>query len=64
MKTYEITVKHDSGNKTIRTRARNHSVAFEMVCNFENCPRSAIVTWRVVPTKQQIRKTQRLLSGI
>ena len=64
MKTYELTVKHDNGEVTIRVRARNVEMAHQMVENAEGCPRSAIYTWRIVPTKKQIQRTKNLLRGI
>ena len=64
MKTYEITLKHDSGEITIRTSATDIGTAIQNVCNAENCPKSAVKYWRVVPTKKQIKKTQSLLRSI
>lgn len=64
MKTYEITLKHDKGEIKIRTRSTDIGTAMQIVCKAENCPLSAVKTWRVVPTKKQIKKTQNLLRSI
>ena len=64
MKTFEFTLKHDSGEVTIRTRAQNLAAAQQIVLTAENAPMSAIRSWRVVPTKKQTERTKSLLRGI
>lgn len=64
MKKYEIEVKHDNGSFKITVTARNIEAAQKMVMNAENCPPSALGSWRVVPTARQIAKTKRLMSGL
>ena len=64
MKQYEITLNSDSGIINIRTRARNIQSAIDIICKAENAPKSAVISWRIIPTKKQIQKTQRLLIGI
>lgn len=64
MKTYEFTIKHDSGTVTVRTSATDISAAQEIVCASECCPRSALSSWRIVPTARQIAKTKNLLRSL
>ena len=64
MKTYEISLRHDSGSVTIRTRASNIETAMKMVCDAEKAPLGAIKHWRVVPTARQIKRTQSLLRSL
>lgn len=40
---YKVTVKHDNGKVKLITVARSAHSAIEMICNAENCPKSAIV---------------------
>ena len=63
MKTYEFTLKHDKGIVTLRTRARNLQTAQDIICKAENCPKSAIQWWRVVPTQKQIQRTKSLMNN-
>lgn len=58
MKTFEFTLLHDNGKIKIRTSARNLSAAIEIIRKSENCPDSAIMCWRVVPTQKQINKAK------
>jgi Fe-S cluster biogenesis protein NfuA len=64
MKTYVITVSHDHGSIDIQTIAQNIESAISIIMACEGCPRCAIGAWRIIPTKKQIAKTQRLLTGI
>ena len=64
MKAYEITLTHDAGEVTIRTHAGTIFAAIENVCNAEKAPRSAVKTWRVVPTAKQIARTKNLLRSL
>ncbi len=64
MKTFELTLQHNKGKVTIRTRAESLSDARRIACAAEAAPESAIVTWRVVPTKRQIARTKRWLGGM
>jgi hypothetical protein len=64
MKKYEFALQHDNGELIIQTRARNITIAMEIICKAENCPQSAIKWWRVIPTAKQIKKTQNLMRGI
>lgn len=64
MKTYEITLKHDNGNAVFRLRADSISEAQTALLEMEKAPPSAVVCWRVVPTKKQIAKTKNLMRGI
>jgi hypothetical protein len=64
VKKYEIRLKHDNGEITIRTSATDIGTAIQNVCKAENCPKSAVQSWRIVPTKKQIKKTQSLLRSI
>ena len=43
MKTYRLTLKHDTGKIRIKTTAENKETAINIIMQFENCPRSAIV---------------------
>lgn len=64
MKTYEFNLKHDKGIATIRIKESNLGSAQKTLQEIEKCPLSAIQSWRVVPTKSQIRKTQNLMRGL
>jgi hypothetical protein len=64
MKTYEITLRHDAGTITLGFRADSYADAKKAILEAEGAPESAIVTWRVVPTARQIRKTKSLMRGI
>lgn len=64
MKTYEITLRHDSGTVTLRTKADSIEAAKRMVCEAEGAPTSAVAYWRVVPTARQIKRTKSLLRSI
>lgn len=64
MKTYEITLKHDSGTVALRTRAESIEAAKRMICEAERAPESAVACWRVVPTARQIKRTKSLLRSI
>lgn len=64
MKTYDITLGHDAGSVTIRVRATCINSAIGIVCDAEKAPRSAVTTWRIIPTARQIAKTKSLLRSI
>ena len=64
MKTFELTLQQDKDKVTIRTRAMSLAAAKRIACAAEAAPESAIVTWRVVPTKRQIARTKRWLGGM
>jgi hypothetical protein len=64
MKTYSITLRHDSGTVTIQTRADSIAEAKALVCASEKAPESAVQSWRVIPTAAQIRKTKNLMRGL
>lgn len=64
MKTYEVTLSSDSGPVTIRTSAATSHQAIGSVCAAEKAPRSAVTTWRVIPTARQIAKTKNLMRGL
>ena len=64
MKTFELTLQHDKSKVTIRTHAESLAAAKRIACAAEAAPESAIVTWRVVPTKRQIARTKRWLGGM
>lgn len=64
MNTYEITMRHDAGQVSIQTRARNYDAAKHMILEAERAPESAILHWRVVPTKRQIARTKSLMRGL
>lgn len=59
---FELTLQHDNGQIKIRTSATSIRAAYTQVCKAENCPESAVLYWRVIPTKKQIRQTQQWLS--
>jgi len=63
-KTYEFTLKHDSGFINIRTASHSLESAKKLVLDSELAPESAIKSWRVVPTAKQIKRTKSLLRGI
>lgn len=64
MKQFEFEIKHDNGTITLRTFARNLEEAQNVICKAEDCPRSALGYWRIVPTKKQLAKTKRLMQNI
>jgi len=64
MKTYEFTLKHDSGTCAIRIREESFDKAKRRVLELERAPERAIQSWRVVPDARAIRKTQSLLRCI
>ena len=64
MKTYEFTLYHDNGKTKIRVTAGNLERAQKLLMIAEDCPISAIQSWRIIPTAKQIKKTQSLLRGI
>lgn len=64
MKTYELTLKHDAGQVTLRVRAESLQQAQNLVCDIERAPKSAIQSWRVIPTKKQTQKTKNLMRSI
>lgn len=43
MKTYIMTLKHDTGKTKVKVTASNLETAINMVVLAENCPRRAIV---------------------
>ena len=63
-KTYEISLKHDAGEVTIRLRASSYLAAIEQACNAEKAPKCAVQSWRVIPTARQIARTKSLMRGI
>lgn len=64
MKTYDITLKHDSGSATHRISAESFDAALTRLCDLEKAPKSALHWWAIVPTARQIRRTQSLLRCI
>ena len=64
MKTYEITLKHDNGQVSLMMRANTYDAAKRMILEAEKAPESAILYWRVVPTKRGIAKTKSLMRGL
>lgn len=64
MKTFEFVLNHDGGKVTLRTGANSLPEAEAIILKAENAPKSAIQSWRVVPTAKQIKRTKSLMRGI
>jgi hypothetical protein len=64
MKTFEITLKHDGGQVTIRTRATCLAMAQNIALTAEKAPRSALAYWGIVPTQRQIARTKNMLRNL
>jgi len=61
MKTYEISLRHDSGSVTIRTRASNIETAKQMVCD-PTC--GAKAGHRCIPQTKLLFPTQKSFRSI
>lgn len=61
MKTFNITLSHDSGEVTLMIRADNYQGAIKRACLIEGAPESAVKSWRVIPTARQVARTKNLL---
>lgn len=48
MKTYAFELNSDTGKYFVRVIARNWKVAIELVCDWQHCPKRAIVSKRIV----------------
>ena len=43
MKTYKLTLKHDTGTTDVRLHAKNKEGAIKRIMNLEGCPKRAII---------------------
>ncbi len=61
MKTYKVTVKHDTGKATFTVSVNTPEIAKQMVCVMEGCPPNAII--KITESFQLIKVFAERLNG-